>query len=673
MKYTNKLLIAILSTSLLVSSCSDKFLKEKQDFTGVNEETFADAQLANSYVGYVYRLFQPVNNTQAFTQTQNGESGSFSDVYARASDELPGQGDWNRPWASLSIVETMANKYFGQRMSSSIANNTWTRIRQINLFLQEIDKHGLTPSVTEPLKGQMLFWRAYQYFELLRLYGGVPIVLTAENPIGQEGSTSLQVPRSKSSEVLEQIIKDLDQAKAWLPGKWTNSANDWGRITSGAAAAFKGRVLLTWASPLFNRNDDVTRWQRAYDANLEAKTLLEANGFGLFTSGGTSNATAWDNMWFTSNENPEAVIVYLFNRITTSNTQRNNGHENAARSRELTGGGSINPTKQIVDAFPMMDGKAIDDPTSKYTYSANKFYKNRDPRFYKTFAYNGSIWAHSANANFRQWTYSWYANATAATPTRFTEANPNNSGIYLKKATSASAVMGSFVNSGTDFMELRFAEVILNLAEAAVGINKLQEGLDGVKAIRQRAGVENADGDYGLSAAKGNRDKLFGAIINERKVEFAYEGKRFYDLRRWLLFNNDFGTCTRLGQKPIHGTRRTAYWIAVKTEAGANYSAAADPFKPAANGSVGIIDREPAGLSAAQMEAHIDNLYDKYFRVVERDNIDPTNPADWKFTWFNEYYFFGLNENILTTSPYLEQTKGWPGLYGVAGTFDPLL
>ncbi len=674
------LYIGFVATVMGATGCKKDFLEDMRDWTGVNEDTYKSVELANLNVGYVYRLFQTPSGTNPFTRYQTGENGTYSDQYFRSTDEQAGQTDFNRLWPTVNINDNMANKYFGQKMSSSIANNVWTRMRQINLFLQEIDKHGLTPEQTAPLKGQMLFWRAYQYFELVKLYGGVPIVLDAQNPITVGNDVNLAIPRSKSSEVIAQIVKDLDLAITYLPGRWTNPGENWGRITSGAAAALKGRVLLTWASPLFNRTDDQSRWQAAYDANLAAKTLLETNNFGLFNTGGTANGTAWGNMFIRNGENPEGVFVTVFNTVTAANLARNNPHENESRPREIAGTGSISPTKQVVDAFPMKDGKAIDDPSSLYAYNTNKFYKNRDPRFYKTFAYNGALWPYGGNANYRIWTYQWYNNPSGTNPlgnpAKTTEAlGANASGIYLAKATNPAATNANFAISGTDYMEIRFAEVVLNLAEAAIGSNKFDEGLAGIKQIRERAGVENADGDFGLSAARGNRDKLFGAIINERKVEFAYENKRFWDLRRWMLFNDDFGTCTRLGQKPIDGTRRTGFWVTVRRN-GTPYQVASnynqDPFLPKADGSFDIANRAPAGLSVAQMDAHVDFLYDNYFHVIERDNLDPTNPADWKFKWFNQYYFFGFHRNIFEGSPYLQQTTGWPDFYGAAGTFDPL-
>ncbi|HKZ67069.1 MAG TPA: RagB/SusD family nutrient uptake outer membrane protein [Chitinophagaceae bacterium] len=665
----------VLILSVLVG-CKKDFLEEKQDLTGVNEEVYKDPLMAKAFVGYIYRLFQPADNAISMIQYQHAANGVYNDAYTKTTDELAGQTDYNREWPAIAINQNHANQYFGQRMSSSIANNTWTRLRQINLFLSEIDKHGLTEDITKPLKGQMYFWRAYQYFELLKLYGGVPLVLEAQNPLVEDGDNSNAVQRSSSAQTLEQIEKDLDLAVSLLPGKWP--AADWGRITSGGAAALKGRVLLTWASPLFNRSDDRARWQKAYDANLAAKTLLEANGSALYSNGGFTNGKAWENMWFHQVDNPEGVIVYGFNNISADQTQRNNGWEQAARSKQILGAGSVSPTKQIVDAFPMKDGKMPGDPTSTYTYDAKKFYKDRDPRFYKTFAYNGAVWPYAGNNNFRQWTYYWHTNTSTATPNKSTEtAGANASGIYLRKATNPTANNsgGDFSYSGTDYMELRFAEVILNLAEAAIGADKSGEGLDYIKLIRERAGVENLDGSFGLSAVTGNRDQLFAAVLNERKVEFAYENKRFWDLRRWLLFNDDFGTCSRLGVQPINGTRRTGYWIYVKKTDGTKYIGNDDPML-LKNGVAPVIEREPTSFptstGSANMDQHLDYLYENHFEIIERDNLDPTNPANWTFKWYNEYYFFGLHQNILSGSPYLQQTKNWPDLNGALGTFDPL-
>jgi hypothetical protein len=671
-KYIKSIGVLALMTVFSLGSCSDDFLTEKKDYNGLNDQVFTDPAYAKQYVDYIYYSILPTNNSAAFTWdlTTGG-----NDTWTKTTDELAGETNWNKVWTSISPANANCLPYFGSKLPTSITNNTWTRIRQINLFLDNIDNYGMAEADKNPLKGQMYFWRAYQYFEMVKFYGGVPLVLTAEKTVGD----GLEVPRSSTSACIEQIVADLDKAKELLANT-TWSTADWGRITSGAAAAYKGRVLLTWASPLFNPNDDVARWQRAYDANLEAKTLLETKeGKGLFTTGGTANGKAWGDMWFKESANPEAVIVYGFNTSTATDL-KNNGWEKACRSKTAGGSGSISPTKQIVDAFPMADGKSI---VGNAAYNPVLFYKNRDPRFYKTFVYNGATWPYAENANFKQWTYSWYttapANATVA-PNKFTETlGANSSGIYLSKATaaSASASASGFQYSGTDFMEMRFAEVVLNLAESAIGINKLAEGKTLIESIRIRAGITNGDGHYGLASVS-TRDQHFAAVLNERKIEFAYEGKRFYDLRRWKLFDDTAGTTTRLGIAPLNGTRRTAYYIVAKKTDGTKYvHASVDPFIANAAGVAPIVNREPVfpytipatgknpGTVIANNDAYMDYLYTNYFDIVERDNLDPTT-NNWKFTWYPEYYYFGIYQDLLNVAPYIQQSKGW------GGTFDPL-
>lgn len=668
-KYNN-IVYGLISLGIIgLASCKDEFLQEKNDYTGVNEQVFEVPEMATAYVDYIYGLMSAVEGPSLFW-----ELAVDGDKFTHDTEELSGQNEFNQPWAQISFNQNHALEYFGVRMPTGINNNTWTRIRQINIFLAEIDKHGMDLETRNKLKGQMFFWRAWQYFDLVKLYGGVPLVLTPQEPT-TENIEENSIPRSSTSACIDQISADLDSAIALLPGRW--DATNWGRITSGAASALKGRVLLTWASPLFNREDDVARWQRAYDANKAAIELLEANGFGLFREGNLENGEAWANMWLKEGGNPEAVMVFGFNSIQTDQTRKNNSWEQSVRSSEIFGSGDVSPTKQMVDAFPMKDGKMPGE--SSYTYDARKFYKNRDPRFNKTFVYNGAPWPYQENPDFIQWTYKWYGSgsSTEGNPNETTESQgANASGIYLCKATdpNASNVQGDFSLSGTDVMKIRFAEVVLNLAECAIGTGNFAEGIDGIKAIRERAGIENLDGNFGVTAS--SRDGLFATILNERRVEFAYEGMRFWDLRRWMLFDANSATANRLGlqDQTLAGKRRTGFFFIVKDEAGNRYQGDADPMLADGDEDAPLIDRNPETYPPGidNYEEYLDYLYDNYFEIVEKDDLDPTNPSDWTYNWYPEYYFFGLHQNILTTSPYLEQTQGWNGLNG-AGTFNPLL
>lgn len=281
----NRILIAIAAVSMMITSCKKDFLEEKRDLTGVNEEVFQDPVLAQAYVDYVYGLFLAPHNSQALAWEL--ATGNYD--FSRTTDEFGGETNWNKVWPNISYTNAHALGYFGTKISTSIGNNTWTRMKQINIFLEQVDKYALPDAVKNPLKGQLYYWRAWQYFDLVRLYGGVPLVLQPQDPIGAVEGT-LEVPRSSTSATFAQIEADLDKAISLLPGKWDGA--NWGRITSGGAAALKGRALLTYASPQFNRADDRARYQKAYDANLAAKTLLEANGFGLYKTGSLADAAA---------------------------------------------------------------------------------------------------------------------------------------------------------------------------------------------------------------------------------------------------------------------------------------------------------------------------------------------------------------------------------------------
>lgn len=634
--------------ALALGSCTTDFIEEKQDYSNVNEGVYTEEILATQYLDYLYYSSMPLKDQNLAMYTLTADEHDGGNGFSVASDEVAGEVHYNAQWSSISPVNDHCLKSIGSRITSSGGrNDAYSRIRHANLYLDNVDKYtGLEEDFKNQIKGQFYFWRAYQYFELVRLYGGVPIILTAQDPNINDPNN--QIPRSTSGEVIDQIVADLNKANELLTNGRPYTAAEAGRITAQAALALKGRVLLTWASPLFNRNDDVARWQRAYDANLAAYNACLAAGKGL--------APNWKTMWFQDN-GVESIFAFGYNNdASAGQLAKNNATERFSRPRDLGATGGNSPTKQIVDAFPMSDGTPYNvnsDP--------NNFYKNRDPRFYHTFAYNGAIWPYAENAQYKNWTYYWKTNAAGAL--KSTETNANASGVYLRKfANDNTSQAGGFRYVGADYMEIRFAEVVLNLAESAIGINQLAEGKGYIKQIRQRAGITNNDGDYGLSTAT-SRDQLFAAVINERKVEFAYENKRFHDLRRWLLYNDDFGTCTRLNQTPIQGMRRQGYYTVVKTNSTTDYVGTTDPLK---GSTAPVINRDattyPPGVTTYAQ--YVDYLYANHFNVIVRDNLEPN--LTWTFNWYNEYYFFGIYQNLIESAPYLQQTQGW------GGTFDPL-
>ena len=294
-----------------MTSCSDQFLQDKKDYNGFNEEIYDDIALATGKVDFVYGLCLP---TTASGVGHSNPCTGRADAFSQSTEEYAGSTTFTQ---LAEILSSNVPDYFYNKNT----DGPWSRIRECNIFLDNIDKGALGEADRNKLKGQIYFWRAWIYTRLVMMYGGVPIVTTAQNAILGDGSSKdeLEVQRSSTADCIDFICEDLDKAIAMLPGKWDNS--NWGRITSGAAAALKGRLLLAYASPLFNRNDDQVRWQAAYDANKAAYDLLIQNGFGL-ADGKGNRAENWEKM-FCQIQSSEAVMVTLFNTLTNDYKKNN--------------------------------------------------------------------------------------------------------------------------------------------------------------------------------------------------------------------------------------------------------------------------------------------------------------------------------------------------------------
>lgn len=604
-----KILLPLICLAMVITSCK-KVLDNVDEGNAIANQVFNDSTLAVLNLNYLYNSNLPdwagvtggaISNPNSLSEE------SYSDTkFFRGTLTAEDVGD----------IGTSVN-----------INNNYGRIRLINTFIRDLDAGTLPAGTKRRLRAQALFLRAFRYFDLVRLYGGVPLVLTPLQAVGQEAKDAALLPRNKTSECIKQISADLDTCIKYLPKKWASSS-DWGRVTSGAAAAFKGRVLLTWASPQFvtaGASDPGSpasvpeRWEAAYAANSQAMSLLAAGGFGLNSS--------YENMWFTEVNNPEAVLVTGYNNFSTD-TRKSNGYDNATRPSYLgTGGGSNQPTWEMVKAYPMKDGKL--PANSKYTYSDQSYYQNRDPRFDKTIAYNGSTWSIIGNQNYRLWTY--YYNPKLSSPGSFSSVEPkaSNTGFYCRKAIDPASLQSNVQYEGTDWMEIRYAEVLLNQAECAAATSRLSEAYDLLVQIRKRAGIEaGADNLYGLKSGM-TQVEMINAVMFEREIELAFEGKRFWDLRRRKLF------ATTLNGKVRTGVQ----WNIISATAPTSLSVS--PFA----GRDGLTN---------------DQAY-QYFTLNVK-NLDNGYTISWK----DQYYFFGMPTSTIANNPKIQQNVGW------GGNFDPL-
>ncbi|MEY4381760.1 MAG: hypothetical protein RJA92_1140, partial [Bacteroidota bacterium] len=336
---------------------------DKTNLSNLSPELlYADSNLVQLNMDNIYDNNLPLFGGQNTSSVLSGTS-------AQLSDE--GQASGNVIMTGAISLGTNEPNDFGTSLNTNNTqpSNNWGKIRQLNTFITSVAASTLPETTKNRFLAQARFFRAFRYWDMVRIYGGVPLVLTALDGVGSAARDSALLPRDKTSACFAQMASDLDSAIKYLPGKWTTTSTAaWGKITSGAAAAFKGRVLLYWASPLFNPNNDVTRWQAAYDASLLAKTLLDANGFGL-------NAN-YKTMWFTEANNPEAVMVTCYNNSATDQVKKNNGWDKSCRPSYLQGSSSNLPTWELVRSYPMKDGKAPGVSTT-YPYYDSLFYSNR--------------------------------------------------------------------------------------------------------------------------------------------------------------------------------------------------------------------------------------------------------------------------------------------------------
>ena len=604
MKYISLAALTLLGlgSTFLLGSC-DKVL-DKMNLSAIEGSLiYNDSTLANLSLNYIYDQNLPVWFGQSTANT-----GMANVNPTGLSDESYADNAYLQGTLQQSDVTDI-----GTTLAST---NNYGKIRTINMFIRDVRAGTLPTGTKNRLVAQAQFFRAWRYFDLVRLYGGVPLVFSPLNGVGNEARDLTYIPRSSTTQTFAAIAADLDSAALSLPGKWAASA-DWGHITKGAAQAFKGRALLYAASPEFT-TDNAAKWQAAYDANLAARNTLVANGARLHTS--------YDQLWFQESGNPEAVMVTGYNTATGDQTRKNNGYDNSTRPAYTgTSGGSNLPTWEMVQAYPMLDGKKPGDATSKYAYSIQLFYKNRDPRFDKTIAYNGCTWPLNGNTGYRLWTY--YNGTTSVEPSK-----PSNTSFYCRKAISPTAGVSDALYVGTDWIEIRYAEVLLNLAEAACGINNLTEGYTQLKAIRARAGIEAGDGNYGLKAGM-TRAEMFDAILYERQLEFAFEGKRFWDLRRYNKLGSVLNTLKR----------RTGLTITFKATTAV-----------------------PANTFAATRDGlNLDNLYTNNFTIaVKNVDTNTTYPLNWLDA---KYAFFAIPQGTIDNNPkILQNSNGW------GGSFDPL-
>lgn len=654
MKTKFNIYITLALVLVLGVSCSDNFLEDVKPIGQYDDSFYQSQARVQAYVDNQYFEF-----FAAYKSPTSSVVGIYTDANTKLTEEQGGVQDYTNPGKILNSPD-VAKDYFGAKIGTGIVNNAYTRIRECNNLLEDIDVKGanLDKTFRDQAKGQMYYLRALQYFDLMRTYGGVPIITSVMQPSVDD--ESIKLPRAKVSEVVAQIVKDFDMAASLLPGDW-NSAN-YGRFTKGAALAQKSRVLLTYASPLFNKSWDSAndRWQAALDAGLAAENQLTQDGYGLYGN----SIKDWDAMFLIDNlKCREAITVQLLGNANPDiNFNVNNNWEKSIRLPSQGGTGGVSAPKEMIDLFPMKDGSR---PTAANGYNDFTFFLNRDPRFYRTFAFSGVKWAYKENTNAVLWSYRW---VDAANKAYFNDLNTTStSPAFVRKMTNTTATNATnYQFSPTDIMEYRYAELLLNIAECYAALGQTTNTLAYLGKIRARVGIPSAN-NYGIGTLA-DKYAAIEAVLYERRVELAYEGKRFWDVQRWMLYDNEAlpgvnaGTVSKLGLAPINGTQRTGNYLQFKSTA-----TAADPLAAARAGVIADPDSANFQTQLATLATFYNTNFIRTTLVTPMDNV---SGAAVKIKFNPNYYISGLNTTALTSNPWLLQTIGWTDANGAAGTYN---
>lgn len=602
--------IIILALATCLPACKDEFF-DLPDRGGVDAAIWSTDGAVQLHLNRTYDVVIPTFPFQVTINERNGvhlasdeNYYSETDIYTRAALGLQGE-------ITNNDVRWAGNRYNNNNVAGE---NKYFDIQRCNEAIEYIPQGTLSDAQKNVYLGQYYALRAMTYFELVKVYGGVPLPLKPQTPENVYGDG-----RKSARECFAAILSDLNNSITMLEGFAPTDANGRGKITKLIAQNLKAKVLFYWASPQFNPNGDASRWQDALVANKEAFDACISSGKKLLTNYA-------DIFRVEGGTNTEAILV----RTHSASIERR-GHDTEYRSRPASEGGSPNtgfmPSIKMLEAYPMRDGLPR-GTSSAFAYDPIMFWQNRDPRFEATIAYNGGPFALSGNLSRRQWTYN----------TAVSESNGN--GVYCKRFTTPTLPVAGvrYTNniggSGMDWIELRLAEVMLNYADCLNETGNIAGAKDMVRQIRVRAGIVAGSGtnDYGLGPVT-TTAAMRTLILNERMIEFAFENKRNSDLRRSRTMHLLTGNMQKLEIALINTSDKNVL------EAVTN----------------GVMFRE-------SLNTNDKATFTKYFRLVTT-----TNASYGPYSVPEFHYFYTFHNDFVNNGFNIQPTVGWPG-----GTFNPL-
>lgn len=497
--------MAILTTCI---SCSD-FLDREIESNYKQEDVFVNySRMQQAGFGVYAYLF----NRFGFQRIDNAMLASASDEADHAKPASSIQKFNTGTWTAVSNPEDCwAYFYQGIRSANLFLENS-KNYKQI-VYRDTIDPANKSTYETNVrdiawFRAEVRFLRALYYFELIKRYGGVPIV----DKSTYTDEELIQLKRKSFDECAEFVKSECDTVYPQLKDTWVGFASEqWrGRVTQGAALALKARVLLYAASPLNNPSNDIAKWeaaaQAAHDVIATGRYALHSSYSGLFRLGNGADGNS--------------EVIFAIQGWARNDFERMNYPIGYTQG----GQGSTCPSQNLVDAYEMKaTGMQIGEPGSGYN-PANP-YAGRDPRLGMSILTNNTTFKGRA-------VQCWVGGVDG-----LGKLNATTTGYYIRKFVDEGLDLERGSTSVHTWILFRYAEILLDYAEA---INEAYgpEATHGysmtakaaVDRVRQRADVVMPILSPGLS-----KEEMRERIRSERRVELAFEEHRFFDVRRWKI------------------------------------------------------------------------------------------------------------------------------------------
>lgn len=413
----------------------------------------------------------------------------------------------------------------GQLNATNYPDNSWsnsyTIIRRSNIFLKNLPVVPIADDIRKRQVAEARFLRAFAYFEMLKRYGGIPLVGDRVFSLDDD----LNLPRNTFAECVDYIAAECDAITTDLPNGSTITAAEFGRIPSEAALALKLRLYLYAASPLFNGGGfesnaqvkaltgyptaDASRWQRVIST---AETLIAKGYYKLPAGTGQAVYTSV----FTTKINTDIIL----SKQSANSTVIENANAPVGFVAPTASNGRTSPTQNFLNAFPKLDGTAYTGATDVAAQ-----YENRDPRLKAILFYNGVQWLNRAVQTYE---------GGLDKPNQAFKTQTKTS-YYLRKFMADFSTSTTYSNQSHNFPYFRFAEVLLTYAEALNEVGRTEDAVKQINLVRARAGITaGTNGRYGIAAGI-SQANLRELIKNDRRIELSFEEHRFYDLRRWKM------------------------------------------------------------------------------------------------------------------------------------------